>query len=71
MTRIAPLKRPHYSPDERFAILAVRAARNWSLVQSAAAFQVTAETIASWTARVTDEGTEDFILLREPREQVP
>ena len=56
MARIAPQRRPHYTPTERLAILELRAARGWSLAQTARAFLVTAETIASWTRRVDEEG---------------
>ena len=31
MARIAPLRRPHYPPTERMAILELRTARGWSL----------------------------------------
>ena len=42
MERIAPHRRPHYPPTERMAILELRAARGWSLEQTARTFQVTA-----------------------------
>ena len=71
MSRIAPAKRPHYSPAERMAILALRAARNWSTSQTAVAFLITAETISSWTMRVADEGSEAFLKLREPVNKFP
>ena len=35
MARIAPHRRPHYPPPERMAILELRAARGWSLEQTA------------------------------------
>ena len=41
-------QRPRYTPIERLAILEIRAARGWSLAQTAARFHVTAETISSW-----------------------
>ena len=40
MTLIAPQRRPHYAPTERMAILELRAARGWSLSQSADSFLV-------------------------------
>ena len=58
MARIAPLRRPHYPPTERMAILELRAARGWSLEQTADAFLVTAATIASWIQRVDEEGSD-------------
>lgn len=47
MGQIAPLPTPHYRPVERMAILELRAARVWSLEQTARAFLVTAATIAT------------------------
>ncbi len=47
MEQIVPQRRPHYAPTERMAILELRAARGWSLSQTADAFLVTAATIAS------------------------
>jgi hypothetical protein len=53
---IPAARRPHYGPTERLAILALRAARGWSLAQTAAIFQVTPATIASWGQRLDEEG---------------
>ena len=48
MARIAPHRRPHYPPTERMAILELRAARGWTLEQTAETFQLTPPTVASW-----------------------
>jgi hypothetical protein len=48
MARINPHRRPHYPPTERMAILELRAARGWSLEETALVLYVTAPTIASW-----------------------
>ena len=56
MARIPPAQRPHYLPTERLAILELRAARGWSLAQTADVFQVTTATIASWTKRLDEQG---------------
>jgi hypothetical protein len=53
---IPAARRPHYSPTERLAILALRAARGWSVAQTARAFQVTEATIAAWGNASTREG---------------
>jgi hypothetical protein len=45
MARIDPHRRPQYPPTERMAILELRAARNWSLEQTADVFLVTAPTM--------------------------
>ena len=48
MAQIAPQRRPHYGPHERMAILELRAARGWSLKQTANTFFLMPATIASW-----------------------
>jgi hypothetical protein len=42
MSRLATHRRPQYTPVERMAILELKAARAWSLTQSAEEFLVTA-----------------------------
>jgi predicted RNA polymerase sigma factor len=66
MARMVPHRRPHYPPTERMAILELRAARGWSLEQTARTFQVTAATIASWMKRIDEEGPDALVQLREP-----
>ena len=60
MARIPPHRRPLYPPTERLAILEVKAARQWSLEQTARAFLVTSVTIASWLARVAEPTQHPF-----------
>jgi len=45
MQRIPPQRRPHYPPIERLAILELRAARGWSLAQTARRLLVTSLTV--------------------------
>ncbi len=71
MGRIAPHKRPQYTPTERMAILELRAARAWSARQTADAFLVTAATIASWMKRIDDEGPDALVQIREPVNKFP
>ena len=52
MEQIEPHRRTHYSPAARLAILELRAARGWSLAQTAWTFLVTPLTIASWMPSV-------------------
>ncbi len=47
IAQITPQQRPHYGPLERMAILELRAARGWSLKQTAETFFLTSATIAS------------------------
>ena len=71
MCRIRVHRRPRYAPTERLAILEVRAARGWSLKQTAEAFLVTPETIASWSNRVDEPGPKALLQLREPVNRFP
>src|SRR5215510_12693039 len=48
MEHIEAHRRPHYPPTARLAILELRAARGWSLAQTARIFLVSPLTIASW-----------------------
>jgi len=66
MARIPPGRRPHYQPVERLAILELRAARCWSLVQTSTVFQVTANTIASWGKRLDEDGPEALVQPCQP-----
>jgi len=71
MARIPPHRRPLYPPTERMAILEVKAARGWSLEQTAKAFLVTAATIASWMGRVDEEGPAALVQLPVPVNKFP
>jgi hypothetical protein len=66
MEQIPAQRRPHYPPIERLAILELRAARGWSLVQTAARFLVTPLTIASWTTRLDEEGADALVRMPKP-----
>ena len=59
-------RRPHYPPCERLEILQVRAARAWSLQQTADALLVTAATISSWMHRLEETGPKALVQLRTP-----
>ncbi len=71
MQHIEARKRPHYPPTERLAILELRAARSWSLAQTARTFLVTPLTISSWTARLDEEGPDVLVRLPEPVNRFP
>lgn len=62
--------RPQYKPTERMAILELKAARGWSLKQTADEFVVTPATIASWVQRV-DEPGDSLVQLRTPVNKFP
>jgi len=71
MAQISPHRQPHYPPTERMAILELRAARGWSLQQTADMFLLTAPTVASWMKRVDEEGPDALVQLREPVNKFP
>jgi hypothetical protein len=71
MSSISPHRRPFYPPAERMAILELRAARNWSLTQTANVFLVTAATVASWMNRLDETGPDALVKLREPVNKFP
>src|ERR1700732_5414956 len=50
LARIPAVRRPHYPPTERLAILELRALRGWSLAQTSRA------PIASWFTRLDEHG---------------
>jgi len=68
---IDPRHRPHYPPPERLAILELRAARGWSLEQTARVFLVTGPTIASWTRRLDEQGPEALVQIPSPVNKFP
>jgi transposase-like protein len=70
-SRVMAATRPHYRPAERIAILAVKAARTWSLAQAARAFQVTDSTIANWMQRVDEQGPNALVALPLPVNRFP
>ena len=70
-SRVTAAARPHYRPAERIAILAVKAARTWSLAQAARAFQVTDSTIANWMQRIDEPGPNALVSLPVPVNRFP
>jgi len=71
MRHLPPLERPHYPPRERMAILELKAARNWSLAQTAKAFLVTSATISNWMRRLDEEGPDALVQLQRPVNRFP
>jgi len=69
--QITPQRRPHYPRHERMAILELRAARGWSLKQTADTFLLTPATIASWVKRIDEHGPDALLQLREPVNKFP
>jgi transposase InsO family protein len=71
MAQLPPHRRPYYPPTERMAILQLRAARGWSLEQTARRFLVTAETVSSWMKRGDEEGPDALVQLGQPVNKFP
>lgn len=71
MLRIPAHRRPHYSPIERLAILELRAARGWSLAQTARRLLLSTATVASWMHRLDEAGPNAIVQLREPVNKFP
>ncbi len=71
MTSLPPHRRPFYPAPERLAILEVRAARGWSLDQTAKSFLVCPKTIASWMKQLDEEGSDALVQLRTPVNRFP
>ena len=71
MTQLPPHRRPYYPPTERMAILQLRAARCWSLEQTARVFLLTGATIASWLKRIDEKGADALVKVGEPVNRFP
>lgn len=69
--RMPPRRRPHYGPIQRMRILQLKAARGWSLSQTARTFAVNEDTIASWLKRVDEEGERALVQVAEPVNKFP
>ena len=71
MEQIVPHRRPYYPPTARLAILELRAARGWSLAQTARIFLVSPLTVASWTGRLDEKGPDALVRLPVPVNRFP
>jgi transposase InsO family protein len=65
MERIPAQRRPHYLPIERMAILELRAARGWSVCQTANRLLLTPATVAYWMSCLDDEGPNSLVKMRQ------
>src|SRR5262249_33225649 len=66
MARIPAHQRPFYHPSERLAILELKAARGWSLAQTAKTFFVCPKTIAAWMKRIDEDGAGALVQVPVP-----
>ena len=71
IAKLEPRRRPHYPATERMAILELKAARGWSLAQTAKVFLVEDDTVATWLKRIDEDGSSALVQLREPVNKFP
>jgi transposase-like protein len=71
MASIPAPHRPFYRPTERLAILELKAARGWSLEQTAKRFFVCPKTIATWMKRLDEDGADALAQLPVPVNRFP
>jgi transposase InsO family protein len=64
-------RRPHYTPTQRLRILQLRAARGWTLEQTAQVFLVDLQTLLIWMRRLDEEGEPALIQTTEPVNRYP
>ena len=70
-SRAPARRRPHYGPIQRMRVLKLRAARGWSVEQTARRFLVTEDTICSWTRRVDEGGERALVRIEGPVNKFP
>ena len=71
MQRIPAHQRPHYTPQERLAIMELKAVRNLSSTQTASRFLVGQPTIASWQKRLDETGPDTLLKMTTPVNRFP
>jgi len=71
MERLPAQRRPHYNPIVRLAILELRAARAWSVEQTAERMLVTQTTVTAWMGRLDEKGPNALIQTSEPVNKYP
>ena len=69
--RHSPRRRPHYGPVHRMRILRLRAARGWTVAQTAERFLLTEMTIMNWMRRLDEGGEAALVQLEEPVNKYP
>src|SRR5262249_19003627 len=71
MRKIPPKEPPRYPGLERLAILALQAARGWSMDDTAEHFLITGNAVRSWHRRVDEEGPEVLVRTPQPVNKFP
>jgi len=71
LSRVPAPERPHYSPVERLAILELRAARGWSVRQTAERFHLAPTTLSNWMRRLDEHGPDALVRSAVPLNKYP
>ncbi len=64
-------RRPHYVPTSRLRILQLRAARGWTLEETARVFLIDIQTLSEWIRRVDEPGERPLVQTVEPVNRYP
>ena len=71
LEHVAAPRRPHYPPTSRLAILVLRAARGWTLAETARRFLISEQTVTNWMHRLDEEGVAALVRMPEPVSRFP
>jgi transposase InsO family protein len=71
LSRVPAHERPHYPPVERLAILQLRAARGWSVRQTAERFHLSPVTLSNWMRRLEERGPDALVQSPVPLNKYP
>jgi len=69
--RIAPHKRPHFRPEERFDICALKALTGWTTAELARRMHIAPLTLSSWLGRLDEGGAQALLRLRQAVNRFP
>ena len=71
LAAIPPQLRPHYTPQQRLAILILRSRAGWNATQTAAQCLVTPQAISAWMRRLDERTEEQFLQTARPVNRYP
>lgn len=71
MARLPAARRPRYRPEDRLAVLTLRAARGWSIARTARRFLVCDATVRLWLRRCEEEGPGALVWTPVPVQRFP
>jgi transposase InsO family protein len=71
IARVPGHQRPHYPPIERLAILELRAARGWTVDQTADRLHLSPATVSAWIRRLDERGPNALVQAPVPLNKYP